>query len=132
MCRPVSSDTIYCGILVQGLHRGEQQHVPDRSGVGEQHHQPVQTEAQAAGGGKAVLQSGDIVIVHLAGIIGVLGLAGGYLALEALLLVDGVVELAEGVAELGGVDEILKPLGEGRLVGLALGQIGRASCRERV
>ena len=50
------------------------------------------------------------------------GLALGNLALEAGLLVDGVVQLAECVAVLGAVDEILKALGEGRVGGLAFGQ----------
>ena len=50
------------------------------------------------------------------------GLALSDLALEAGLLVDGVVQLAECVAVLGAVDEILKALGEGRVGGLAFGQ----------
>ena len=50
------------------------------------------------------------------------GLALGDLTLKAALLVDGVVQLAEGVAVLGAVDEILKALGESRIVRLALGQ----------
>lgn len=51
--------------LVFGAHGGEQEHIADRRRIGQQHHQPVQAEAQAAGGGKAVFQCGDIVFVHL-------------------------------------------------------------------
>ncbi len=72
--------------------------------------------------GQAVLQSVDVVVVHLGLAVRLNGLALGHLTLEAALLVDGVVQLAEGVAVLGAVDEILKALGEGGVIRLALGQ----------
>lgn len=40
-------------------HRGEQQHVTDRSAVRQQHDQTVNTEAEAARGRQTVLQSVD-------------------------------------------------------------------------
>ena len=94
-------------------HRGEQQHIADGGAVGEQHHQTVHAEAQTARGGQAVLQCVHVVVVHLCLAVGLDGLALGHLTLKAALLVDGIVQLAEGVAVLGAVDEILKALGEG-------------------
>ena len=61
-------------------------------------------------GGRPYSRALTIVVVHLGLAVGLQGLPLGHLALEALLLVDGVVQLAEGVAELGAVDEVLKPL----------------------
>ena len=109
-------------LLLNRLHRGEQQHVADRGAVGQQHDKTVDAEAQAARGGQAVLQSIDVVVIDLCLAVRLDGLALGHLALEAALLVDGVVQLAEGVAVLGAVDEILEPLGEGGIIRLALGQ----------
>ena len=111
-----------CSSLVDGLHRREQQNIADGGAVGEQHDQAVHTEAQAARGGQTVLQCVDVIVIHLSLAIGLDGLALGDLTLKAALLVDGVVQLAEGVAVLGAVDEILKALGESRIVRLALGQ----------
>ena len=54
--------------------------------------------------------------------LGVKGPALSHLPLEALALIDGIVQLGEGVAELGGVDEILKPFGKSGIVRLALGK----------
>ena len=47
-----------------------------------------------------------------------------HLLLEPLLLVNGVVELGEGVAHLTAADEQLKPLGEPGVLGRPLGQGG--------
>ena len=107
---------------VDRLHRGEQQHVTDRRAVGQQHDEAIHAEAEAARGGQAVLKGVDVVVVDLGLAVRLNGLALSDLALEAGLLVDGVVQLAECVAVLGAVDEILKALGEGRVGGLAFGQ----------
>ena len=109
-------------VRVKRLHCREQQHVPDGGGIGQQHHQPIYTEAQTACGGQSVFQSGDVIVIYLGLAVRVQRLSLGHLTLEAALLVDGVVQLGEGVAELRGVDEILKPLSEGGIVGLPLGQ----------
>ena len=109
-------------LLLNRLHRGEQQHVTDRCTISKQHHQTIHAEAQTARGGQAVLQCVDVVVVHLCLALGLQRLALGHLTLEAALLVDGVVQLAEGVAVLGAVDEILEALGEGGIIRLALCQ----------
>ena len=85
-------------------HRGEQQNVPDGGAIGQQHDETVHAEAEAARGGQTVLQSVDVVVIDLRLAVGFDGLALGDLTLETALLVDGVVQLAEGVAVLGAVD----------------------------
>ena len=83
---------------VDRLHRGEQQHVTDRRAVCQQHDQTIHAEAEAARGGQAVLKGVDVVVVDLGLAVRLNGLALSDLALEAGLLVDGVVQLAECVA----------------------------------
>ena len=112
-------------LLTHGLHGGEEQHVADGSAVGHQHDHAVQAEAQAARGGHAVFKGVDEVLVDLG--VDALGLAGSDLLLEAAALVDGVVQLGEGVAELAAVDEELETLGQVLVFGLALGQGGDVS-----
>ena len=84
--------------LLYTSHRGEQQHVTDRSAVRQQHDQTVNTEAEAARGRQTVLQSVDVVVIDLCLAVGLDGLALGDLTLEAALLVDGVVQLAESLS----------------------------------
>jgi len=48
---------------VQRLHRGEQQHIPDRLAVGQQHAHSVDAEADAARGGHAKLEGVEEVLV---------------------------------------------------------------------
>ena len=47
------------------LHQREGNHISDTRAVGEQHDQPVHTDAQAAGGGQPVLKGGEEVVIHL-------------------------------------------------------------------
>ena len=112
-------------LLTHGLHGGEEQHVTDGGAVGHQHDHAVQTEAQTARGRHAVFQGIDEVLVDLG--VDALGLAGSDLLLEAATLVDGVVQLGEGIAELAAVDEELEALGQVAVLGLALGQGGDVS-----
>lgn len=108
-------------LLVEGLHCGEQDHIPDGVGAAEHHGAAVDTEAQAAGRRHAVFQGQDKVLIHHVGLVVAVGALFG-LGLEALILVDGVVELGEGVAHLAAADEHLISLGKLRLAGAALGQ----------
>ena len=107
--------------VVQRLHSGEQDHVADGVGAAEHHGAAVDAEAQAAGGRHTVLQRHDEVLVHHVGLLVAVGALGG-LRLEALVLVDGVVQLGEGVAHLAAADERLVALRQLRLGGAALGQ----------
>ena len=112
-------------VIYFGLHRGEEKHVADRCGVGEEHNESVYAEAEAACGGHTVFERGDVIVVYLSVAIR-LGLTLLFnLRLEALLLVNGVVELREGVAVLGAVDKVLKSLGEEGIFGLSL-------CKRRI
>ena len=112
--------TIYSGKSGQRLHRREEQHVANGGRIGEQHHEAVEAETEAARGGQAVFQREDEVLVHRG--VGALRALGGDLLFKALALVDGVVQFRKGVAELAGGDEVLKALGKQRVVALALGQ----------
>ena len=109
-------------VILNRLHRREQKHVADGGAIGQEHHQTVDAEAETACGRHTVFQRGDEVLVYAGVAIRLGGALGSYLALKALALIDRVVQLREGVAELGGVDEILKTLGEGGLARLALGK----------
>ena len=79
---------------------------------------------EAARGRQTVLQSVDVVVIDLCLAVGPDDLALGDLPLEAALLVDGVVQLAESVAVLGAIDELLKTLGESGIIRLALRPAG--------
>ena len=101
-------------------HQREQDHVADARLVQQEHAEPVDADAQAAGRGHRVLQGADEVVVHLGHRVLVL-LAGELLA-EQLLLQDRVVQLGVGVGQLHPVDEQLEPLGDRRVRRLPLGQ----------
>ena len=45
-------------------HVREQDHVADRRGVGQQHHQTVDADAFTSRGRQAVLERADVVLVH--------------------------------------------------------------------
>ena len=51
-------------LLVEGLHRREQQNIADGGRIGQQHHQAINAKAQTAGGRHAVFQRGHKIIVH--------------------------------------------------------------------
>ena len=91
-------------LLVDGLHRGEEQHIANGCGVGEQHHQTVDAETQTTCRGQAILQCGDVVVVHLglAGRVDLLAL--GHLTLNAAILVAGIIPPAAGLPQLSGSD----------------------------
>ena len=107
--------------LALGLHRGEEYDVPDGVAAGEEHDAAVYAYAQAARGGHAVLEGVYEVVIHHAGLVVALG-AELDLLFKALALVDGVVELGEGVAHLAAADEELEALREARVLGTALGE----------
>ena len=111
------------GFSIEGLHRGEQNDLTDGIRIGQEHDATVDADAQTARGRHTVLQGGEEVLVHHAGFVISL-IPQLHLLLEAAPLVDGVVELGEGVAHLTAADEQLKPLGEPGVLGRPLGQGG--------
>ena len=82
-----------------GPQRGEEDHVADRLDARDQHHQPVDADAEPAGRRQAVLERLDVVVVDGLGLLVAAGLQPR-LVREALRLVDGIVELGVGVGEL--------------------------------
>ena len=95
--------------LVRLPHGGEEHDLADRVPSTEQHHQPVDADADAPGGGHPVLQRAHEVLVVGLGLLVALGLAGS-LGLEAGALLVGIVELAEGVGELDAAGKALEAL----------------------
>ena len=110
----------YGGLLL-GLHLGEQKHILDALRAGHHHHQAVDADAHAGGGGHAVLEGADKVEVDEHGLV-VAFLAEAQLLLETAQLVDGVVELGVGVGQLLAADEELETLGELGIVAVALAE----------
>ena len=66
-------ESISCALLVKRLHGGEQNDLPDGVAVGKQHDAAVDADAQAARGRHTVLQGGEEVLVHHAGLVIALG-----------------------------------------------------------
>ena len=58
--KPLKTLAFFGYLVVQGLHRREEEDIADGGAVGKQHDQAVDAEAQAARGGHAVFQRGDV------------------------------------------------------------------------
>ena len=99
----------------------EEDDVADGFGVGEDHGEAVDADAFAGGGREAVAEGADVVLVHLVG-FRVAAFFFGHLLLEAGELVDGVVELGEGVADFEAADVELEALDPVGFVGFFLGE----------
>ncbi|KPW50728.1 Uncharacterized protein ALO88_05605 [Pseudomonas syringae pv. antirrhini] len=104
-----------------GAHVREQDHVPDRRRVGEQHHQPVDTDPLTRRGRHAVFQRTNKVGVVVHGFV-VTGVLVGHLGLEAFGLIFSVIELGVGVGNLAAADEQLETVSDVRVVIVATGQ----------
>ena len=104
-----------------GAQRREEDDLPDGLDLGQEHGEPVDAHAHAAGRGHAVLEGPDVVEVDVAG-LGVAGRLGRGLVAEPGQLVDRVVQLAVGVGQLAAADDELEPLDQGRVVAVGLGQ----------
>jgi hypothetical protein len=92
----------------------EENDVADAGRVGEQHDQPVDADAAAAGGRHAVFQRPYIIGVEIHGFV-VAGFLGLHLRLKAGGLVFGVVQLGETVGDFAAGDEQLEALGRIRI-----------------
>ena len=100
-------------------HQRKQNHISNGFRAGEQHGQAVDADAFAARGWQAVGEGADVVLVHLVGFVVAVG-ALGKLLLEAFVLFDRVVQLAEGVAQLETAGEELEALDVLGVVGFGL------------
>ena len=117
--RPARSATRGRGEL--GAQRREEDHLADRVDAGQQHHQPVDPDPEAARRRHPVLQRADVVVVDVTG-LRVAALLGARLGLERGELLGRVVLLAVGVAQLEPGDDQLEALDVGRVVAVHPGQ----------
>ncbi len=85
------------------------------------HEQPVDAHAEPARGRHAVFEGDEKILVHEFGLIVAFG-AELQLLFEALTLIDGVVQLGVGVAELEAADEDFETFDEAWVLRLSLGQ----------
>ncbi len=99
--------------------RGKQDHLANRALPGEDHHQPVDPEPEAARGRHPVLQRlEEGLVVRLRLVVG----SGRTLGRQARALLDRIVQLAERVGYLDPVAEGLEALDEPRLAAMSLGE----------
>ena len=94
-----------------GSQRREEDHLFDVVHAGEQHDEAVDADTEPSGRRHAVLEGAQVVLVDAAA-FEVAGVACGLLLLEALPLLDRIVELAVAVGVLVAVDEQLEAIGE--------------------
>ena len=89
--------------------------------AGEEHHEAIDADADTRGGGHAVLERAEEVLVddHRF-VVALVGQA--HLIHETLFLVDGVVELRVGVGQFLAVDHQLETLGQAGLAAVHLRQ----------
>ena len=99
----------------------EENHFPDRADAGQEHGQAVDPDAEAATGRQAVLQGREVVVVDGLGFLVTAGGQNG-LGLEALPLVDRVVELGEGVGQFPAGHDDLEPFDQRGVVAVGPGQ----------
>src|SRR5688572_28920898 len=104
MCPPVLSIMPRLGTKMR-----EEDDLADRRHAGNQHHQPIDTDPQATTGREAVFERTHVVLIYTVRLFIACGRELG-LRLEALELVDRVVELAECVAELAPEHDRFEPL----------------------
>ena len=101
-------------------HGGKEEDVADRCLPGEEHDQPVDADAEAAGGRHARLDGLDEVLVH--GRRFLVDLAAQGLLVQGLPLEHRVVRFAVGVGDLRAVDEELEALEKALVVVVGLAQ----------
>ena len=108
-------------IVLRRPHQWEQDDVADRARAGEDHGEPVDADAFTGSWRQAIGQCPHIIFIGLMRFF-VAALPFGKLLRKAPLLIDGIVELAEGVAELEATNIELKALYPVGLVGLDFGE----------
>src|SRR5712692_3460781 len=94
-----SSKGRFMGPSIPLAHEREENNVSNGWTVGQQHHQPIDPYALAAGRGQAVLERADVVLVHRMR-LEVASRSILQLLFEAPPLLDGIVQLAEGIGHL--------------------------------
>src|SRR5918995_155660 len=102
-------------------HGRKEDDVAYRGPIRDQHHEPIDAEAEATGRGHTILECPDVVGV-IAMSIGIPGRALTHLILEATPLIVGVVQLTESVDQLASSHEELESFGERRIISVLFGQ----------
>src|ERR1035437_8300323 len=106
-----------CSLL---SHQRKQNHVANRLGAGQQHHQPVDADALAGGGRQSVGQRAHIILVHLMGLVVSMGALLKLLS-KTLVLLHRIVQFAEGVAQLKAAAVKLEALIPIRIIWILFG-----------
>src|SRR6218665_1298786 len=108
-CTQAGKRSFKCCISSLSAQRREQDHVPDAGAVGQQHHQAIDADAAAPGGGHAIFERAHEVMVMEHGLF-IAPVLGGHWGVKACGLLLGVVQFAEAVAEFAAGDVQLKAL----------------------
>src|SRR5713226_5621365 len=120
--------SIFLRVSVMGLlllrclaHRWEQDHIADRLLVGHQHRQAINAHPEAAHWGHTHLKClQEILIQHLR-LFATLGTLA-HLILETSTLIQGIIQLSEGIAALQAPNERLETLCQPRKLAMLLCQ----------
>ena len=104
-----------------GAHEGEKDDLADVLGAGEHHNEPVNADAATAGGGHAAFDGVKELLIHGMGLLIAFG-ALLHLLGKPLPLINGIIELAEGVADLLSPHVAFEPSGETGMEGVPLCQ----------
>ena len=96
--------------------QGEQDDIANGLRTCEDHGESVDTDPFAAGGGEAVPQGAHVIFIHVVRFI-VSTITLFELILETFALLDGIVELGEGIADFKATDIELESFDPVRIVG---------------
>jgi hypothetical protein len=96
-------------LFVSRTHGGEQEHVPNGWSVGQEHDQPVEPEAEAAGGRHAKLDGFEERFVDVRCGVSLIAIGESGLRGEKLALEQRIVQLRIGVRELHPRDVQFEP-----------------------
>ncbi len=130
-CRFLAEIHLVFLLALQWTQQREENDITDRAGIGQQHCQAIDANAFACSRGQSIGQRPDVVLIHLVSFFVATG-AFAQLLFEAVALLLGIVELAEGVTDLQTADkdlEALHPVGVLFRLALVLGE-GRDGERE--
>ena len=86
---------------------GKQQHIPNRTGVGKKHHQPVDAYPLPRCRRQAVLQGTHVIVIIVHGLF-ITGIFLCHLGQETLRLVFRVIQLGKTVGQLTTADKKFK------------------------
>ena len=93
------------------LHVGKQDDLSDGGGIGQEHHQPVDSDSLTCCGRHAVFQGFDVVVIHEVGFV-ITRLAIFHLLLKPSPLIFGVIEFGKAVGDFPTGDKQFEPFGQ--------------------